>query len=389
MWLKLSSIVTVREPLACTPSSARTRQGSKYVSLPGSRCVRLRRVATCAVSSRFRHAGWTRDGSGTVRARLPPKPTKPLALPSSTAWRNSTVVWPFFGRRVEAEDVAQLVEGHEVRLLADTDGALALQVGMATDRLAAGTLAANVAAQEQVHEHPDRLGAVDLRGQAHAIDPDDVAGSGISFASLLQLAAGDAGVMFDRRPLGRMGLDDERGVVVAMLVEESMVKHGAAVGFQFQHSLAHAREREQGFDKLAISVRNALLAGQMNIPHKAPFDLLLIAQAQVEGTVLVLNDALFAGFAVKRLWQASLSPVSASQPSRRVSANLRHSSPFLRGTADITDCSRSMTGRLVAKFRAIPRRASRLPANSGAMLGPRIETCATRAAYVVGRIFMR
>lgn len=59
---------------------------------------------------------------------------------------------------------------------------------------------------------------------------------------------------------------------------------------------------EQGFDELAISVHHARLAGEMNIAHKDPFDRLLIAQAQAEDMVLVSNEALFDGFAVKRLW---------------------------------------------------------------------------------------
>lgn len=59
---------------------------------------------------------------------------------------------------------------------------------------------------------------------------------------------------------------------------------------------------EQGFDTLAISVYHARLAGEMNIPHKDPFDRLLIAQAQAEDMTLVSNEALFDGFAVKRVW---------------------------------------------------------------------------------------
>lgn len=59
---------------------------------------------------------------------------------------------------------------------------------------------------------------------------------------------------------------------------------------------------EQGFDELAISVHHARLAGEMNIAHKDPFDRLLIAQAQAEDIVLISNEALFDGFAVKRLW---------------------------------------------------------------------------------------
>ncbi len=58
----------------------------------------------------------------------------------------------------------------------------------------------------------------------------------------------------------------------------------------------------QGFVELAITVRHALRAGEMNIAHKDPFDRLLIAQAQSEDMTLISNEALFDGFAVKRLW---------------------------------------------------------------------------------------
>ena len=58
----------------------------------------------------------------------------------------------------------------------------------------------------------------------------------------------------------------------------------------------------QGFAELPITVRHARLAGEMNIPHKDPFDRLLIAQARAEDMVLVSNEALFDGFAVQRLW---------------------------------------------------------------------------------------
>lgn len=59
---------------------------------------------------------------------------------------------------------------------------------------------------------------------------------------------------------------------------------------------------DQGFSELAITVHHARLAGEMNIAHKDPFDRLLIAQAQAEDMTLVSNEALFDGFAVKRLW---------------------------------------------------------------------------------------
>ena len=59
---------------------------------------------------------------------------------------------------------------------------------------------------------------------------------------------------------------------------------------------------DQGFVELAITVHHALRAGEMNIAHKDPFDRFLIAQAQSEDMVLISNEALFDGFAVKRLW---------------------------------------------------------------------------------------
>ena len=59
---------------------------------------------------------------------------------------------------------------------------------------------------------------------------------------------------------------------------------------------------EQGVGELPSSVHHARLAGEMNIAHKDPFDRLLIAQAQGEDLVLVSNEALFDGFAIKRLW---------------------------------------------------------------------------------------
>jgi len=43
-------------------------------------------------------------------------------------------------------------------------------------------------------------------------------------------------------------------------------------------------------------------AGSLAIPHKDPFDRLLIAQAVLEGMTLVSNEAAFDAFGVSRLW---------------------------------------------------------------------------------------
>ena len=58
----------------------------------------------------------------------------------------------------------------------------------------------------------------------------------------------------------------------------------------------------RGFRKLPITVAHAQLAGSLPIPHKDPFDRLLIAQAQLERATLVSNEALFDMFGVRRLW---------------------------------------------------------------------------------------
>ncbi len=58
----------------------------------------------------------------------------------------------------------------------------------------------------------------------------------------------------------------------------------------------------QNFTELPISVRQARLAGEMNIAHKDPFDRFLIAQALAENMALVSNETLFDSFAVQRFW---------------------------------------------------------------------------------------
>jgi PIN domain nuclease of toxin-antitoxin system len=56
------------------------------------------------------------------------------------------------------------------------------------------------------------------------------------------------------------------------------------------------------FIPLPISLDHASLAGAMDVPHKDPFDRLLIAQARIERVPLVSNETLFDGFGIERLW---------------------------------------------------------------------------------------
>lgn len=59
---------------------------------------------------------------------------------------------------------------------------------------------------------------------------------------------------------------------------------------------------DERFEILPLSLEHAQLAGRLDIPHRDPFDRLLIAQAQVEQALFVSNEALFDRFKVSRLW---------------------------------------------------------------------------------------
>lgn len=57
-----------------------------------------------------------------------------------------------------------------------------------------------------------------------------------------------------------------------------------------------------GFSGLPVSLAHARLAGALDIPHRDPFDRLLIAQAMIDGLTLVSNEQIFDTFGVTRLW---------------------------------------------------------------------------------------
>lgn len=56
------------------------------------------------------------------------------------------------------------------------------------------------------------------------------------------------------------------------------------------------------FALLTITPQHAVGSVLLDIPHRDPFDRLLIAQARAEGLVLVSNEQLFDRFGVERLW---------------------------------------------------------------------------------------
>lgn len=58
----------------------------------------------------------------------------------------------------------------------------------------------------------------------------------------------------------------------------------------------------QSFRELPVESKHSLLAGSLDIPHRDPFDRLLIAQARIEGLTLISNERIFDAFGVERLW---------------------------------------------------------------------------------------
>jgi PIN domain nuclease of toxin-antitoxin system len=69
--------------------------------------------------------------------------------------------------------------------------------------------------------------------------------------------------------------------------------------------MAEAFEAEvaaEGFLPLSISLGHAQRAGSLPIAHKDPFDRLLLAQAMIEGMILVSNERGFDADGVARLW---------------------------------------------------------------------------------------
>lgn len=69
----------------------------------------------------------------------------------------------------------------------------------------------------------------------------------------------------------------------------------------FQDGIEAEIEAER-FHTLTVTAAHAEKAGGLNHVHKDPFDRMLIAQALIEGLVLVSNEAVFDGFGVPRLW---------------------------------------------------------------------------------------
>ncbi len=73
--------------------------------------------------------------------------------------------------------------------------------------------------------------------------------------------------------------------------------------FARAHALDFTDEiAKDNLESLPLTADHARLAGALPIPHRDPFDRMLIAQAQIEELALISNEAMFDQFGVVRFW---------------------------------------------------------------------------------------
>ena len=66
--------------------------------------------------------------------------------------------------------------------------------------------------------------------------------------------------------------------------------------------LIAGQQEKNGIELLPVQLEHILALQTLPTHHKDPFDRLLIAQANIEGAVLVTADPIFAKYPVKILW---------------------------------------------------------------------------------------
>jgi len=110
--------------------------------------------------------------------------------------------------------------------------------------------------------------------------------------------------------VARAAIMDERNIIFASAVSAMEIATKYRLGkLAVSPSLAEHFVEEvesQGLEILAIDAHHAQRGGLLNIPHRDPFDRLLIAQTLVEGMTLVSNETLFDQWHVSRLWAKPL-----------------------------------------------------------------------------------
>lgn len=61
--------------------------------------------------------------------------------------------------------------------------------------------------------------------------------------------------------------------------------------------------RRSRFGALAITLAQARLAGTLDVPHRDPFDRMLIAQCRDEGLPIISGDPVFVQYGVPAIWR--------------------------------------------------------------------------------------
>jgi PIN domain nuclease of toxin-antitoxin system len=110
--------------------------------------------------------------------------------------------------------------------------------------------------------------------------------------------------------VARTAIEDERNIIYTSAVSAMEIATKYRLGkLKVSPSLAEHFVEEvsgQGFLILDLNAYHAQRGGLLNIPHRDPFDRLLIAQAFVEGMTLVSNEEIFDQWFVSRLWDKPL-----------------------------------------------------------------------------------
>lgn len=101
-------------------------------------------------------------------------------------------------------------------------------------------------------------------------------------------------------------LIDARSAVFVSAVNAMEIATKVRTGkMEFETQLAFRfieHVRDEGFETLPITAAHAQLAGGFPQPHRDPWDRLLAAQAQIEGSQLVSCDPTMQAFGVRTFW---------------------------------------------------------------------------------------
>jgi PIN domain nuclease of toxin-antitoxin system len=104
----------------------------------------------------------------------------------------------------------------------------------------------------------------------------------------------------------RAALSDGRNEILisAVSIFEITLKHRLGKLSQADAFVRHHMRvlAELAWTPISVSFEHASLAGSLDIPHKDPFDRLLIAQARIARVPIVSNEAAFDAFGVERIW---------------------------------------------------------------------------------------